>query len=517
MDYYKLINFKKEPFSNSPDPGLFYNSKQHLEALQRLEISIRLKRGVNVVIGDIGTGKTTLSRQVIQKISNDNSITYFVMLDPGFNSTTGFLRYLLQLLLPKKKIDTDDENILKETIKKFLFKVGVDENMNIVLIIDEGQKLSLSCVEVLRELLNFETNDQKLLQIIIFAQKEFEDTLNQVQNFKDRINFFYKLEALNFKETKGLIRYRIERCSAPGENKALFTSMGLFAVYRATGGFPRKIVNLCHQVILSLITQNKSKAGFFIVQSSISKVFPRVQSRRPAVLSFFLLFIALGFLFFQYGQKSFILFDLFQDHGKGDKLVSAPLKNGSPDNQTQKKSLEQALIKQFTGKSSKEQPLEVALQKPKVYGSINAPENSTLINLISLVYGSFNDFYLREIIRFNSNIDNPDSISAGMEIFFPILASSSNMDENAVYIVIFQSKNFKAAFQKAAQHKRPGFDVRILPLWNENVGYIFPVVFDKRFLSMNEADNYKKRLPLGIVSEIKHVSEMNHSAQKQKG
>ena len=71
MDYYKLFDFKIEPFSNSPDTRLFYHSKQHNEILQQLEISIRLKRGLNVVIGDIGTGKTTISRQFIQKISNE--------------------------------------------------------------------------------------------------------------------------------------------------------------------------------------------------------------------------------------------------------------------------------------------------------------------------------------------------------------------------------------------------------------------------------------------------------------
>ena len=178
MDYYKILNFEMEPFSNSPDPGLFYNSAQHLEALQKLEISIRLKRGLNIITGDIGTGKTTISRQLIQKISKDDSIKFYLVLDPGFNSTISFLKYLLHLFEPEKEYDSNDENILKEIIKEHLFTYGVDKNINIVIIIDEGQKLSLPCIEILRELLNFETNDQKLLQIIIFAQKEFLKSLD---------------------------------------------------------------------------------------------------------------------------------------------------------------------------------------------------------------------------------------------------------------------------------------------------------------------------------------------------
>ena len=95
MDYYKTLNLEREPFSNSPDPGLFYNSKQHLEALQKLEIAIRLKRGLNILTGDVGTGKTTLIRQLIRKIDHDKKIKYFLILDPGFATTVDFLSCIL--------------------------------------------------------------------------------------------------------------------------------------------------------------------------------------------------------------------------------------------------------------------------------------------------------------------------------------------------------------------------------------------------------------------------------------
>ena len=222
MDYYKLFDFKIEPFSNSPDPRLFYQSKNHLKVLQKLEISIRLKRGLNVVIGDIGLGKTTVSRQMIKNISNDKSIEYYLILDPGFRDSYGFLFHILQLM-EKTAPDPDvDENTIKEKIKSFLFTHGIDNNKNIVLIIDEGQKLSLDNLEVLRELLNFETNDQKLLQIVIFAQNEFEQSLNKVKNFQDRINFRYNLTTLNFEESKKLIQYRLHKSFVTGKKKKLF-------------------------------------------------------------------------------------------------------------------------------------------------------------------------------------------------------------------------------------------------------------------------------------------------------
>ncbi len=262
MDYFKLFDFKIEPFSNSPDPRLFYHSKQHNEILQQLEISIRLKRGLNVVIGDIGTGKTTISRQFIQNISNDKAIEYYLILDPWFNSTHAFLTHLFKLLMPESFEPGLDENSLKERIKTHLFSRGIDENINMVLIIDEGQKLSLKSLEVLRELLNFETNDQKLLQIVIFAQNEFDQSLDKVKNFQDRINFRYNLTNLNFRESKQLIQYRLHESFITGKQRSVFSAAAFIAIYRFSKGSPRKIVNLCHQIILSLIIKKKKKQGF---------------------------------------------------------------------------------------------------------------------------------------------------------------------------------------------------------------------------------------------------------------
>ena len=116
--------------------------------------------------------------------------------------------------------------------------------------IDEGQKLPLFCLETLRELLNYETNDKKLLQIVIFAQKEFDQMISGMENFIDRINFRFTFFPLNFSETRDLIRFRIEQAASPENFDAsrlpAFTLSGFWAVYRITKGYPRKIINLCH-------------------------------------------------------------------------------------------------------------------------------------------------------------------------------------------------------------------------------------------------------------------------------
>ncbi len=279
MDYYRGLQLEQEPFSNSPDPGLFFNSKQHLEALQQLEISIRLKRGLAVVTGDVGTGKTTISRQLVTRISGDPQLGYFLVLDPGFTTVVDFLGYLLTLFTGKQVPLEKGELYLKEQIKGLLFNRGVDEKKTTVLIIDEGQKLPLFCLEALRELLNYETNSEKLLQTVIFAQKELDSVIQGLHNFKDRINFRYCLAPLGFIETRQMIQYRLNRSRVPGAGKSIFSFPAHVGIYLFTRGYPRKIINLCHQVVLSLLIQNRTRAGWFLVRACAFKVFPEKKAR----------------------------------------------------------------------------------------------------------------------------------------------------------------------------------------------------------------------------------------------
>ena len=91
MDYFSILNLNKEPFSNSPDPDYFFDSQQHVSCLQKLELSLRLKRGLNVVIGEVGTGKTTLCRQLLRRFSEDADVESHLMLDPYFGTPHEFL------------------------------------------------------------------------------------------------------------------------------------------------------------------------------------------------------------------------------------------------------------------------------------------------------------------------------------------------------------------------------------------------------------------------------------------
>jgi general secretion pathway protein A len=268
MEYFKILNLIKEPFSNSPEPELFYQSPQHVDCLQKLELAVRLRRGLNVVIGDVGTGKTTLCRQLIQKFSRDENIETHLLLDPHFSKSSEFLCTLSEMFTGAES-DLHDftEWELRERIKNHLFDKGVGKGQGIILIIDEGQKIPDFGIEILRELLNYETNEHKLLQIVIFAQKEFRQILDKHPGFEDRIDVSYNLGPMNFRDTRALIRYRLEKSSEAGKSNVKITYSALRAIFRLTEGYPRRIMTLCHQIILALIIQDRKTVGWLLVNS----------------------------------------------------------------------------------------------------------------------------------------------------------------------------------------------------------------------------------------------------------
>lgn len=307
MDYFKILNLTREPFSNSPEPGFFYQSRQHLGCLQKLELAIRLHRGLNVVMGDVGAGKTTLCRELIVTFAKSEedraTVEAHLLLDPATNTPLEFLG-AAATEFGIAKTPSDNEWQIKEAIKNYLYQKGVTERKTVVLLIDEGQKLPAFALEILREFLNYETNEAKLLQIVIFAQNEFRDVLLSYKNLADRVNQFIYLGPLNFKDTRNMIDFRIAQAGG-GRSRRLFTWPGLYAVYRESKGYPRRIIAICHQSILAVIIQNKTQAGWFTVRSCAKRVAiepgPKKNPLQWAVVTLLALFIIV-FAVFSWGR-----------------------------------------------------------------------------------------------------------------------------------------------------------------------------------------------------------------------
>lgn len=265
MSYYEALNLTKEPFSTSPDPLFFYKSSEHNTALQRLEIAVRLKRGLSLILGDVGTGKTTLSRALIQNFNNEDNFVFHMILDPSYKSEFQFLSNLTKIFGVKPNFRSTLD--YKDAIEKYLYQKGIEEHKTIVLLIDEGQKLSHTFLEILRTLLNYETNEFKLLQLIIFAQMELLPRIKRVKNFLDRISLKYIINPLDGKETKDMIEFRLKQAGF-NSGARLFTDGAIKLIHEYSFGYPRKIAILCHNALEILVMKEKS----IVDQSMMSEV-----------------------------------------------------------------------------------------------------------------------------------------------------------------------------------------------------------------------------------------------------
>ena len=262
-DYCKLLGLTREPFSMAPEPDFFYQSKQHRECLNHLEISLRLNRGLHVVIGGIGTGKTAISRLLLDRFTDyEGDYTFFLILNPTWRNNQEFLMHL------KKMFGISDESNLvtdmMNQIEHFLIDYTTKYNKRIVLIIDEGQKMGPNQLEIIRSLLNFETNSMKLIQFAIFAQPEFLDTLKAMENFKDRITYMFNINNIDNEDTKGLIDHRL-KIAGLSDEKELFTENAKNLIYKYTNGFPRKIIVTCHNLLIDMLITGKSKVDADLV------------------------------------------------------------------------------------------------------------------------------------------------------------------------------------------------------------------------------------------------------------
>jgi len=265
MSYYKILAFDKEPFSTSPDPEFFYLSQEHETALMNILIEIRLRRGLSVILGDIGTGKTSLSRKLIQELKTREDVIFHMILDPSFKDEYMFFLSLMrnfEIIAPSP--DSSPTLLdMREAFERFLYQKGVTENKTVVLIIDEAQKLNETALEILRICLNYETNKFKLVQLILLGQLELYTKIAGIPNFYDRISFKYTLNPLGFSETRQMIDFRVRQAGYHG-NIRLFMDDAIKEIYDYSRGYPRQVTMLCHRALKNLVLKKR-----FVVDAAL--------------------------------------------------------------------------------------------------------------------------------------------------------------------------------------------------------------------------------------------------------
>jgi len=191
-----------------------------------------------------------------------------MILDPNYKTEYQFLTTLTKMFGASPFFRSTIDH--QEAIEKYLFQKGVDEGKTIILLIDEGQKLSQPFLEILRTLLNYETNEYKLLQLIILAQMELLPRIKKIHNFIDRVSLKYIINPLDENETKDMIDFRLRQAGL-NSGRPLFSPEAIKMIFEFSRGYPRKISLICHNALEHLVMDGKAIVDKNIVDTLIKE------------------------------------------------------------------------------------------------------------------------------------------------------------------------------------------------------------------------------------------------------
>jgi len=236
--YKTFYGFQEKPFTLTPDPAFLYLSKQHQMALTMLQYGFQSEAGISVITGEVGAGKTTLIREMLQNLEEGSEVGLISNAHSAFGD-------LLQWVLMAFNIETEaqDKATRYQVLMDFLIS-NYAKSKKTILIIDEAQNMDAETLEELRLISNINADKHLVLQLILVGQPELLTLMqrHELRQLAQRVSVDYKLKALGYKETTAYIRHRLV---VAGGDENIFDKFALAAVFYHSGGVPRLINTLC--------------------------------------------------------------------------------------------------------------------------------------------------------------------------------------------------------------------------------------------------------------------------------
>lgn len=262
MGYTDYFNFEREPFSNAPNDKFYFDSEQHKQALLRLKYSVDSDKGLAVLVGGVGTGKTTLARRMLDELPIDKyESSLLVMIHSAVTSDWILSRICMQLGVPDP--DVSPLKMLKQLYERLL--QIEQEGRKAVVLIDEAQMLQTrELMEEFRGLLNLEIPGKKLLNIVFFGLPELEGVLKLDEPLAQRVAFRYTLKPLSAEACESYIKHRLH---VAGSKESPFEEKVVPLVHRLTGGVPRLINTLCDNALFEAYLRHEKKVTSGIVRN----------------------------------------------------------------------------------------------------------------------------------------------------------------------------------------------------------------------------------------------------------
>jgi general secretion pathway protein A len=247
LPYLKFYGLREEPFSTVPSPRFLFLTDVHATALEKTSYVVGAKKGLAAVFGDTGTGKSSLARLLHQKFL-DHGFISVLLTNPHYPTPNSLLRTIAQEF-GTARTDKSFKGML-DLFKTFLIEEGLDKGKTIALIIDEAQTMSFQLLELLRQLINVETNEVKLLQVVLFAQEELRLKLAhaKARNLRSRIVLASTLERLTHQEIAEMVSFRWQVAS--GGKQHPFLQDALAALAEHAEGVPREATILADNSLL---------------------------------------------------------------------------------------------------------------------------------------------------------------------------------------------------------------------------------------------------------------------------
>lgn len=273
--YTEYFGLADSPFSISPDPNYLYLSDKHREALAHLIYGVGDQGGFVVLTGEVGTGKTTICRSLLQQVPDNVDVAFIINPKQSINQLLQSI--FTELSVPYQHGMTSKDMI--DCLNDYLLLAHAN-GRNTVLIIDEAQNLSTDILEQLRLLTNLETNEKKLLQLVLLGQPELNDMLSrpELRQLAQRVTARYHLSPLSKVEVSEYVQHRLSvaRC-----NTQVFSPSAIKAIYKLSAGIPRLINLICDRSLLGVYSLNGTIANAAIVKKAAKEVFTDHKVRKP--------------------------------------------------------------------------------------------------------------------------------------------------------------------------------------------------------------------------------------------